>query len=315
MLRILRNDRFAALIILIAGLIGLGLANVVPGFESSIEPAHHYAELFLAVFFFVIGLELKGELTHGVFVQRRTLLIPGLAAILGALIPAGLFFLVTSSDPIARSGWAIPMATDITFALAIFAIFGSRMPKGSKQFLLAFAIIDDLLAILVIAIFLQTDVVTALMVTGSAIVGLLVPASFTEKLKEALLPVVNILILPLYAFTSLSIHLETSVLTAVTSLVGIGVLLRIIGKVSGITLGAYLGSKLTKGALPISVYARLSVLGGIGFAVAFFVNDLVFGDNEELHTQAIMALLVAGIISAAIASVTLRRGLNPAAKK
>lgn len=310
MLRILRNDRFAALIILIGGGLGLTLANSVSGFEGAIEPAHHYAELFLAVFFFVIGLELKGELTHGVFVQRRTLLIPGLAAIFGALIPAGLFFLVTSSDPIARSGWAIPMATDITFALAIFAIFGSRMPKGSKQFLLAFAIIDDLLAILVIAIFLQTDVVTALMVTGSAIVGLLVPAGFTEKLKEALLPLVNLIILPLYAFTSLSIHLETSVFAAVTSLVGIGILLRIIGKVSGITLGAYFGSKLTKNALPISVYARLSVLGGIGFAVAFFVNDLVFGDQDQLHTEAIMGLLVAGLISAGIASITLRRGLN-----
>ena len=310
MLKFIRDDKNVAFLILLAGITALFLANSVEGFSESVEPIHHFAELALALFFFVIGLELKSELTHGVFANRKSLLVPGLAATLGALVPAGLYFLVTSSDRVANTGWAIPMATDITFALAIFAIFGSRMPSGSKQFLLAFAIIDDLLAILVIAVFLRSDVLTALIVTGSALIGLAVPSKYTETIKELLLPVVNLLVLPLYAFASLAIHLEISVLSAVSSVVGIGIVLRVVGKVTGITLGAYLGSKIAKDSLPISSYARLSVLGGIGFAVAFFVNDIVFGDNDLYHTQAIVALLLAGLISVAIAAISLRRGLK-----
>ncbi|MBU6144460.1 MAG: Na+/H+ antiporter NhaA [Acidobacteria bacterium] len=306
MLKFIRVDRNAAFFIVLAGIIGLVLANSVSGFSELVEPLHHYSELALALFFFVIGLELKNELTHGVFVNRKALLVPGLAAVFGAFIPAGIYFLVTSSDPIASSGWAIPMATDITFALAVFSIFGSKMPKGSKQFLLAFAIIDDLLAILVIALFLQSDVLTALLVTGSAIVGLLVPSRFTEKIQDALVPVINLIVLPLYAFVSLSLHIETTVLAVLTSLVGIGVVLRVIGKSIGITLGAFIGSKFTNDSLPIGSYARLSVLGGIGFTVALFVNEIVFGDNEVFHTQAIVASLIAAVVSVLVAAITLR---------
>lgn len=307
MLKFIKVERNAALFIVFAGLLGLVLANAIPDFAHQIEPVHHYAELALALFFFVIGLELKHELTEGVFVNRKALLVPGLAAIFGAMIPAGIYFLVTSADPIASTGWAIPMATDITFALAVFSIFGSRMPKGSKQFLLAFAIIDDLLAILVIAIFLRSDVVTALLVTGSALIGLLVPAKFISKLTAVLLPVINLVVLPLYAFVSLAIHLETSLVAVLTSLVGIGVVLRVFGKSIGITLGAFIGSRFTKDALPIGDYFRLSVLGGIGFTVAFFVNDIVFSEYPEYHIQAILASLVAAIITVVISIFTLRK--------
>jgi NhaA family Na+:H+ antiporter len=306
-LKFIKVERNAALFIVFAGILGLALANLVPDFSHQVEPLHHYSELALALFFFVIGLELKHELTEGVFVKRKALLIPGLAAIFGAVIPAGIYYLVTISDPIANTGWAIPMATDITFALAVFSIFGSRMPKGSKQFLLAFAIIDDLLAILVIAIFLRSDVVTALLVTGSALVGLLIPTRFISKLTNLLLPLINLVVLPLYAFVSLAIHLETSLVAVLTSLVGIGVVLRVFGKSIGITLGAYIGSRFTKDSLPISDYFRLSVLGGIGFTVAFFVNDIVFKEHPQYHIQAILASLVAAVITVIVSVFSLRK--------
>ena len=146
MLKMLRSDRNAALLMLIAGITGLVLANSISGFSDSTKELHHFAELALSLFFFVIGLELKNELTHGVFVQRKALLLPFLAALFGAALPAVLYFLVTRSDSVANNGWAIPMATDITFALAVFALFGAKMPKGSKQFLLASDIIFPLCA-------------------------------------------------------------------------------------------------------------------------------------------------------------------------
>ncbi|NBR55154.1 MAG: hypothetical protein EBT82_04200 [Micrococcales bacterium] len=305
-LSFIKSERNAAVFIVLAGLLGLIFANQVSGFEESLKSIHHFAELALAIFFFYIGLELKDELTNGVFVNRKALLIPGFAALIGAMIPAGLYYLVTYSDPIASKGWAIPMATDITFALAVFTIFGSRMPRGSRQFLLAFAIIDDLLAILVIAMFLRSDVVTALIVTGSAVIGLLIPSKFAHRLQELLLPLINLIVLPLYAFSSLGIKLDTSIAAVVTSVVGIGVLLRVVGKSIGITIGAYLGSKFSKDSLSRKTYARLSVLGGIGFTVAFFVNDIVFKDQELFHKQALIASLLAALITVLIASFTLK---------
>jgi len=305
-LSFIKSERNAAVFIVLAGLLGLIFANQIIGFEESVKPVHHFAELALAVFFFYIGLELKDELTNGVFVNRKALLIPGFAALIGALVPAGLYYLVTYSDPIANKGWAIPMATDITFALAVFTIFGSRMPKGSRQFLLAFAIIDDLLAILVIAIFLRSDVVTALIVTGSAVVGLLIPSRFTHRLQDFLLPVINLIVLPLYAFSSLGIKLDTSITAVVTSVVGIGVLLRVVGKSIGITFGAFIGSKFSRDSLSLKTYARLSVLGGIGFTVAFFVNDIVFKEQDVLHKQALIASLLAALITVLVAAFTLR---------
>jgi NhaA family Na+:H+ antiporter len=299
-------DRNAALVILLAGVLGFALANLVPGLAAQIGDVHHYAELGLALFFFVIGLELKHELTEGVFKQKRSLLVPVLAAIFGALIPAGIYYLVTFNDPVASQGWAIPMATDITFAVAVFSIFGSKLPKGSKQFLLAFAIIDDLLAILVIAIFLHSDVTIALLVTGSAVIGILVPTKWVAGIQDRVQPWVYLIILPVYAFSSLCFELNVSFLAVVSSLVAVAVMLRVIGKTIGITLGAYLGSLIAPSAIKLKVIFRISVLGGIGFTVAFFVNDIVFGANEELRIEAIVGSLVAAVISTGLAALTLK---------
>lgn len=306
MLKFIKVDRNAALIIVLAGILGFSLANFVPGLASGASQLHHYAELSLALFFFVIGLELKHELTSGVFVKKSSLLVPTLAAIFGAFIPAGFYYLVTMNDPVASAGWAIPMATDVTFAVAVFSIFGSKLPNGSKQFLLAFAIIDDLLAILVIAFFLHSDVTIALLVTGSAVLGLLVPSKNVQRLQDLIQPWVSLIVLPVYAFTSLCFVLNVSMLEVATSLVFVAVLLRVVGKSIGITLGAYLGSLVAPSSVKITDVFRISVLGGIGFTVAFFVNDIVFSGNETFHIEAIVGSLAAAIISVCLAAFTLK---------
>ena len=305
MLKFIKVDRNAALVILLAGALGFLFANLVPGLAKGFGQVHHYAELALALFFFVIGLELKHELTAGVFKKKSSLLVPALAAICGAFIPAGLYYLVTMSDSVASQGWAIPMATDITFALAVFSIFGSKLPNGSKQFLLAFAIIDDLLAILVIALFLHSDVTTALIVTGSVVLGLIVPSNYVLRIQDVIQPWVYLIVLPVYAFSSMCFVLNTSIIEVVTSVVAFAVLLRVIGKSIGITLGAYLGARVAPSAIKLKDVFRISVLGGIGFTVAFFVNDIVFKDNEVLHTQAIVGSLLAGVISVSLGAIAL----------
>jgi NhaA family Na+:H+ antiporter len=311
-LRFIKVERNAALLLVAAGLLGLVLANL-PGtvhMFQNLEPLHKISETLLCLFFFLVGLELKKELTQGTFKNKRALLVPLLAAVLGALVPAGIYLFVTREDPVAQGGWAIPMATDITFALAVFSLFASRMPTGSRPFLMAFAIIDDILAIVVIALFLGAPIQTGALVTGSAILGLLIPTEYIAKLEEIIQPWVAYIVLPLFAFCALAVEINITLAQVVGSVVGIAILLRVIGKTIGITLGAWLGSLLVRRSgektLAISDYARISVLGGIGFTVAFLVNDIVFSNQVREHSQALVASLLAAVLAAAAAAILFR---------
>lgn len=309
LLRFIKVERNAALLLVLAGLAGLILANL-PATASRVHDLgalHQVSEYLLCLFFFLVGLELKRELTEGTFKNRKALLVPLLAAIMGALVPAGIYYLVTASDSIARGGWAIPMATDITFALAVFSIFATTMPKGSRQFLMAFAIIDDILAIVVIALFLGAPIQTGALVTGSALLGMLIPTKYTKNLEDMIHPWVAYLVLPLFAFSALAVEVNLTVVEVVSSVVGFAILLRVIGKVVGITFGAWLGSLLVRKSgekvLALADYARISVLGGIGFTVAFLVNDIVFKGHELEHSQALVASLLAAVLASLLAAV------------
>ena len=113
------------------------------------------ADGLLAIFFFVVGVELKHELIAGSLRKPREAAVPVFAAVGGMLFPALLFTIVvlTMGDSSALSGWAIPTATDIAFALAVLAIFGRGLPRALRTFLLTMAVVDDLLAIVIIALF------------------------------------------------------------------------------------------------------------------------------------------------------------------
>jgi Na+:H+ antiporter, NhaA family len=107
----------------------------------------------MAIFFFLIGLELKRELLEGKLKKASDVALPGVAAIGGMAVPALVFVAINWSSPETISGWAIPAATDIAFALGLLALVGSRAPTALKVFLLTLAILDDLGAILIIALF------------------------------------------------------------------------------------------------------------------------------------------------------------------
>lgn len=111
----------------------------------------------MAIFFFLIGLELKRELLIGEINTLKKAAFPFMAALGGVVVPVGLF-LVLNQDPETVKGWGIPMATDIAFALAILSTLGKRVPLGLKIFLTAFAIIDDIAAVLIIAIFYSINI-------------------------------------------------------------------------------------------------------------------------------------------------------------
>ncbi|HGJ5882430.1 Na+/H+ antiporter NhaA [Arsenophonus sp.] len=126
----------------------------------------------MAIFFLVVGLEVKRELIEGSLAGRDKAIFPAVAAVGGMLLPALVYLFFNSNDEIARQGWAIPAATDIAFALGIMALLGKRVPTELKVFLLALAIIDDLGVILIIALFYTKSV--SIMALGLAMLSLLV---------------------------------------------------------------------------------------------------------------------------------------------
>ena len=128
------------------------------------------ADGLLAIFFFVVGVELKHELIAGSLRKPREAAVPVFAAIGGMIFPALLFVIIvlTMGDPSALQGWAIPVATDIAFALAVLAIFGRGLPRALRTFLLTMAVVDDLLAIIIIALF-YTDSIDMLSLLFSLI--------------------------------------------------------------------------------------------------------------------------------------------------
>lgn len=124
----------------------------------------------MAIFFFLVGLELKREILEGELSDPKRAALPVVAAIGGIVLPASIYWMLNSGDPQALRGWAIPAATDIAFALGILALLGSRVPVALKVFLLAVAIIDDLAAIIIIAVFYTAELSMASL--GVAAVGM-----------------------------------------------------------------------------------------------------------------------------------------------
>ena len=128
----------------------------------------------MAVFFFLIGLEVKREVLVGQLSSRAQIVLPGVAAVGGMIVPAIVYVMLNAGNSAALNGWAIPAATDIAFALGILALLGDRVPSSLKIFLLALAIMDDLGAIVIIAIFYSGDLSMTMLVLSTICLAILI---------------------------------------------------------------------------------------------------------------------------------------------
>ncbi|WP_432193766.1 Na+/H+ antiporter NhaA [Streptomyces sp. bgisy027] len=184
----LRTETVGGVLLLLAAITALIWANV-PALHDSYESVGHFhlgpealglnlsvehwaADGLLAIFFFVAGIELKRELVAGDLKDPRAAALPVVAALCGMAVPALVYTLTNVTGHGSSAGWAVPTATDIAFALAVLAVIGTSLPSALRAFLLTLAVVDDLFAILIIAIFFTSQIDFAAL--GGAVVGLVV---------------------------------------------------------------------------------------------------------------------------------------------
>lgn len=184
----LRTETVGGVLLLLAAVTALVWVNV-PALHDSYESVSHFhfgpaalgldlsvahwaADGLLAIFFFVAGIELKRELVAGDLKDPRTAALPVIAALCGMVVPALVYTLTNLTGGGSLAGWAVPTATDIAFALAVLAVIGTSLPNALRAFLLTLAVVDDLFAILIIALFFTDDLNFAAL--GGALAGLAV---------------------------------------------------------------------------------------------------------------------------------------------
>lgn len=214
-----RSDRLPAILLLLSAAAGLLVANSgwgeaaagvkdaevgVPDlFELSV--GHWVADGLLAVFFFVVAVELQYELTSGQLNSRRRAVRPAIAAAGGVIAPILVYVLIAAGTPSA-DGWPIPTATDIAFALGVLAVFGRGLPSGIRIFLLALAILDDIVGIVFIAVLFTDDV--DLVLLGAAVLALVafgwLSRAMTDRNRIAVSAVLVVLALAVWLLVYLS---------------------------------------------------------------------------------------------------------------
>ncbi|MCB2409042.1 Na+/H+ antiporter NhaA [Hymenobacter lucidus] len=156
--------------------------------------AHWVDDGLMVVFFFSVGLEIKREVLYGELTDFRQALLPMLAAVGGVVVPAGIYLAFNAGTP-ASHGWAVPTATDIAFSLGILSLLGEKIPPGLRVFLTALAIIDDLIAVLIIALFYTAELhLPYLLAAGGVFAGL----ALLNRLKVNMLPLYFLLGLALW---------------------------------------------------------------------------------------------------------------------
>ena len=316
--------------------------------------------VLMTFFFFVVGLEIKRELTSGHLASVKKALMPFIAALGGIALPAIIYLAIAGG--VESGGWGVPVATDIALAVGLLTLIGSKVPESLKIFLLALAVIDDIGAILIIA-FVYSDgvnfkwlsaglaVVAVIYLMGKlnikativyvvigvllwytlyktgvhptlagVILGLMTPnikkvedktETVIEWLEDRFHPLSTFFVVPLFAFANTGVIFNLDSLTqASKSLVAWGIFFGlVIGKPIGILLSTFLAGKLKIAEIPTgaskSMITATGSAAGIGFTVAIFIAHIAF-DNRQTEEIAIIAVIVASVVSALLSWVMFR---------
>jgi NhaA family Na+:H+ antiporter len=280
-------------------------------------------DALMAVFFLLVGLEIKREFLFGGLADRARRRLPVIAAAAGMAVPALVFLAIVGADPVLARGWAIPAATDIAFAIGVLALLGRRVPASLRLFLVTVAIADDLGAVagrggaprlwlyvpgailLWYAILLSGVHATIAGVLAAAVV----PRPLLHRLEGALAPWVGWLIVPLFGFANAGVALRGvgAWLAPLPLAIALGLFL---GKQAGIFGAVRLCARFGLAAPPrganwVQVYG-VALLSGIGFTMSLFIGALAFPGHPALAEEAKIGILAGSLLSAAAGYLVLR---------
>ena len=276
---------------------------------------HPVNDGLMTLFFLVVGLEIKRELVKGDLRDRRHAALPVAAALGGMIVPIVLYLAVARAAGAPGRGWAIPMATDIAFAVGVVGLAGPRVPPALRLFLLTLAVVDDIGAVAVVAMAYHAP--WAHPAVGGAILGLLAPVGPGERLQPRLEPWSSLAVLPVFALVNAGVALNHGPFRAPHSLaVAAAVAVALVaGKALGITAGASVAVRIGLARLPATVswpmVAGVAAVGGVGFTVALFVAGLAFGTGP-LYDAAALGVFSASAVAGATGVVILRRATRRA---
>lgn len=255
-------------------------------------------EALTFVFFLLIGLEIREGIK-----RPKEAVLPALCALFGMLLPALIFITLQRGT----SAWAVAMPTDVALAIGALSILGKRVNPSVRIFLLTLAVADDFFSLIVIAIFFHKDLhlASAIYTLGAAAIGFLLP--FRSTLVKVLAPIVTFVIIPIYIWINLLWHLDFSQSTSKISLVLVSA--RVVGKVLGISLSAWLLTKWTPLALPPTLNLKevigVGFLAGMGLTVSIVMAKITLATSNEL-SEVRVGLFFAALLSGALGLLWLR---------
>ena len=311
----------------------------------------------MAVFFLLVGLELKHEILIGELSSRQKISLPAIAACGGVLIPMIIFALLNYDNADSAKGFAIPCATDIAFAYGMISLFGKSITNSAKIFLVALAVLDDLIAIIIIAFFYSQNIKSyyllialiiisalyllnllkvknifaylflgillwlALLESGihatltGVLLAMFIPLQFKNKpiapkLAKQISPLVNFIILPIFAFANAGVKIENFSSDLFFNKIFLGIALGLfLGKQIGVMLFSFIAVKMKISSLPsgaswLEFYA-VAIFTGIGFTMSLFVGSLAFFDNHNLLNFAKLGVLFGSAASVIFGSLVI----------
>ena len=305
--------------LVLASVIALIIANTpaATDFNDLVEPFHGFInEGLMAIFFFMVGLEIRNEMRHGELRNPKNAALPIFAAIGGMLLPALIYTFLNLGGP-GEAGWAVPMPTDIALAIGALALLGTRIDTSLKIFLLTLAIADDLFSIIILGVFYSSGLspIKIFSTIGVVTIALLMPEIKqlpTKRLIELLHPWTAFVIIPIFALTNIGVAINWSSLAETLSspIAGGIVLGRVIGKIVGITLFAWIAVKIRFARKPDSLsfaeIAGAGALAGMGLTVSLFLAELAITDQAVI-ADIKLGLVFAALVSAILGILMLRR--------
>lgn len=246
------------------------------------------------IFFLLIGLELREGIS-----KPKEALLPAFCALAGMVLPALIFL---GLQPHSRA-WTVSMPTDVALAIGALTFAGKRVNPAVRLFLLTLAIADDFLSLVVIGLFFRNDLdlSSAIYTIGAATIGFSLP--FRKPLIKVLAPVATFIIIPVYLWINLLSKIDFSVSTGKISIAV--VIARVVGKVLGISLAAWLLTRFTKLRLPAGLTLReivgVGLLAGMGLTVSLVISKITLSapsDLAEVRTGLFCAAGLSGLLGA-----------------